>query len=651
MTKLFVKFLLSTCLVAPALSQSLVWEPIPAEDLAGFDRYLATADFGDPSGDLTDSQIARRLSQIYRQQSQLLVARADGDRDGASDVLRSMLGNMEELSEQPGIAEDGRYRELYRSVVTEHDEYALQSLERDFDDLFAMRAVVFEESGGYRTASVTRSGPKPIPVATTIPMTDHQHVDNLRDWFLLEKRSLLIRWMGRADTLFPMIETILEEEGLPDELKYLSVIESGLNPRAYSSAHAVGLWQFIRATGSAYGLEVDRWVDERMDFEKATRAAARHLKDLYRQYDNNWHVAMAGYNCSPRCIQRAIRANGGEVDFWGMYRHLNSQTRGYIPQFIAVAQILSNPGEFGLPQSLGGKGLAYDVVPVKGMLPLVTVARLAGTTTTEIKRLNPALQSSTLPPGSVPYDLRIPEGKADRFVEAFDALPEEDRTYRSTGEYVVRRGDNLSSIGSRLGVSVSYLKRSNNLRSSRIYPGQRLKLPGRGSEGGIATLVASGVHSVDWGNRTLKPIKLDIEPSQPLMASGTGTTPIRAVSTSTRNRASTQPAQRSTSTSSSTVRHRVRRGDTLSGLASRHNTTVAAIRSANGLRSNRIYRGQVLSIQPGAGRSARVHVVQRGENLVRIAERYGTTVSQIRASNSLRSTVIHPGQRLTIDSQ
>ena len=631
--------------VQPVVSQQLgrAWppplDPIPVEELAGYERYVAHLDLGSLADSLSDDQLARRFSRLYSYQSRLLMAQAAGDISEGARILRIALAEIEGLSDQPAITDNVRFRELFRSIVTEHDFYYGKHMEQEYGSVFTLREDIFEVLDRVENplAAATTPAPRAKAVKTTVPMTENQSVEQLRNWFLKERRDHLIRWMGRAETYFPAIEQILKEEGVPDELKYLAVIESGLRPKPRSPASAVGMWQFMGATGRAYGLDSDAWVDERMDPIKATRAAARHLKDLYSQYDKNWHVALAGYNCSPRCIKRAIRANGGVVDFWGMYKHLNPETRAYVPQFIAVAQIMSNPTAFGLPATVSGPAFAYDVVPVTGMLSVETIAGMVGTTEAEIQRLNPELRRNYLPPNTRPYELRIPPGSAQRFAAAFDKLPPDAK--RRAAEHVVRRGDNLGKIGNRYGVSVRDLMVANNLRRTTIYPGQHLVVPVAGGGGGEASLSIAGVRTVDWGKRVNQPIQLDFEP-KPLMAS---TTPVRQTS----QQASQSSTAASRSSASKSIRYQVRRGDTLSELAAKYATSATAIRRENNLRSSRINRGQWLTITPGKN-STIVHVVQRGENLTRIAEQYRTTVSSIRTANNLGSTTILPGQQLTI---
>ena len=631
----------------PALSQE--WQPpadpIPISELAGFDTYFLQQDLGTLEDSLSDDQLARRLSRLYRFQADLLMAEAAGNMAEAARILEKALAEVEGLANQSGIADNVRYRELYRTIVTEHDYYFGRHLESEYGAVFELRADIFAELENLEDPVATPTAPSPVvtPIRTTIPMTENRSVEQVRNWFLEQRREVLLTWMARAETYFPMIEQILAEEGLPDELKYLAVIESGLNPKARSRWHAVGMWQFMSATGRSYGLESDSWTDDRMDPVQATRAAARHLKDLYKQYDENWHVAMAGYNCSPRCIKRAIRANGGVADYWGMYRHLPKETRGYLPNFIAVAQIMSNPEAFGFPANVSGPEYAYDEIPVTGMLSVKTIARMVGATETKIKDLNPALRRNSLPPGNEPFLLRIPPGTASRFAQAFAELPEEEK---STGaQHVVRRGEFLSRIASRYGVTVSGIMQANNLRRTTIYPGQTLIVPVRGGQAGQSALAVAEIRTINWGTRVNQPIALDFDPNA--VSASRSSTPVRQASQTGSRLTVASSSSTQGQSSNDRVRHTVKRGDTLSELADKYGTSVSSIKRLNNLRGNTIRVGQRLTID-ASRKPAVIHVVRTGDNLTTIARRYNSSVSGIRSSNNLRSSRIYPGQRLTI---
>ena len=634
-------------------SQPLPPEEVPIQRLHGYDWYQDQQDLGSLSDSLSERQILRRLSRLYWYQSEILSAQANAEDEHAERLLDLAMTEIGLLAQQPNIIERPRYRELYRTILTEYEHYygvPDAEMERVYGSVYMLRADIFamhDEVEEPLLEDVTL--PELTPMVTSVPMTQNRIVEQTINYFVQKKRDVLIRWMGRADTYFPMIEQIFAEEGVPDELKYLAMVESGLNPRARSWARAAGMWQFIAQTGGAYGLRVNTWVDERMDPEKATRAAARHLKDLYEMYGNNWHVALAGYNCSPRCIKRAIAKAGGSMknppSYWDMYPYLPRETRGYVPQFIAFALIMSNPSAFGLPSQSSGPQYAYDLVPVEGMLSLKDVAEMVGTTEATIKALNPELRRGTLPPSKSAYPLRIPLNTYAQFAEAFERLPKEAK--RPVSEYVVRRGDSLGKIANKYGVSVSALKSTNNLRRSTIHPGQRLIVP-VASYSGTVTLADAQPTSVQYGTRTIRPIEI-----QPALAVNTDPTPVVRTSetttqpaTSTRQK--TTPAQ--STSSSNRITYRVRRGDTLGKIAQKYGTSVSKIKQWNNLRGTKIKTGQRLTIySSGSAQPDRiVYKVRRGDTLSRIGQKYGVSVRSIKQWNNLRGSTIKTGQRLTI---
>ena len=609
---------------------------IPVEELHGFDLYQEQRQLGSLADLLSEEQFLMHLSRLYSYQARILHAQAEGQTAQVERLLDLAMIEIGMLANQPNMIERPKYRELYRSVVVEFEAYFGAMDGDEYGSVFAVRDEIFQMHERLENPlAEDASLPTMAPIETSVPMTENRIVKSTIDYFLAEKRDVIIRWMDRADTYFPMIEQILREEGVPDELKYLAVVESGLNPRARSSAKAVGMWQFIYATGTANGLNVTTWVDERMDPEKATRAAARHLRDLYVEYGEDWHVALAGYNCSPRCIKRAMSQAGGSTknppSYWDMYNYLPRETRGFVPQFIAFALIMSNPTAFGLPARSSGHEYAYEVVRVTGMLSIADIADMLDVGESTIKALNPELRRGTLPPGSSPYPLRIPLDSYERFAEAFERLPEEAK--RPAAEYVVKRGDSLGKIARRFGISLNALMASNNLRRTRIYPGQHLVVPADGYNGTI-TLVDARPERVEYGRRINRPIAFN-----PGLAKKDTSVPVVQARLTPTSQARTR----------ATVTYQVRRGDNLSSIASKYGTTVRAIKARNGLSSDKIKAGQTLTIlRNERGTSTVVHVVSRGESLGRIASKYGTSVSALKRLNGLRSNTIHPDQRLNV---
>ena len=613
---------------------------------------MSAVDLGATAADtLSEADVLRHLGRLYRLQSDILIAQAERDADRVDAQFELAMTELGRLLDQPDILENPRFRELYRSLVTEYEKYygvPSDSLGIQRGDIFELRADMFAALNDLDAPLLEDvMMPELEPIRTTIPMTMNRLVEQSIAYLLRSPEKHLYHWLSRAETYFPMIEQIFKEEGVPDELKYLAMVESGLNPRARSWAKAAGMWQFIAATGGAYGLQVTPWVDERMDPEKATRAAARHLKDLYQMYDEDWQIAIAGYNCSPRCIKRAIRQSGkADPTFWDIYPYLPSETRNYVPMFIAAALVTSNPDAFdvNIAAVKPGPRYAYDYVPVQGMVSLEALGELAGTDAATIRALNPELRRESLPPMDDPYYVRIPHGSADRFVTAYAELPEEAR--RSSTEYVVRRGDTLSKISKRYAVSVTALMHQNGLRSTKIRVGQRLVVPVSPYEGRAAVKLA-GAEPIS--------VQYDLHAARPVMAAEATplpSTPVRRASSTSRSTTSTSSGS-SSSSSETRVVYRVRRGDNLSTIARKYGVSVRDLQRWNSLSGSKIRSGQRLYLYPsGSGASAApkqtVHTVRRGDNLTAIAKRYGVSVSNLRSWNGLSSSRIVPGQKLKL---
>ena len=478
------------------------------------------------------------------------------------------------------------------------------------------------------------------PVTPTINMTANRVVERAINDHLQNRQTLLKIWIERSHTYFPMIEEIFAEEEVPDELKYLALGESSLRPTVRSSAGAVGMWQFMYGTARASGLEINTYVDERRDPEKATRAAARHFKELYESYNGNWEMVLAGYNCSYRCITRAARRAGKSIEdnpsYWEIYPFLPRETRGFVPKFIAAALIVSNPEMYGIQAEDFGQEIAYDIVEINGMLSVEAAAILTGTDIATIRALNPELLKASLPDQAEPYALRIPLGTFDRFVRAFDNLPVEEKV--SPSEYIIVRGDTLDRIARSFETSVDELKAVNGIRGHLIHPGQKLLIPGNGISTTIA--LASREHkSMAYGENQFKPIKLRDEFQLVELSGSTDAAPLMAVTLS---------ADVEDNLMVPTI-YQVRGGDTLGIIAERFNVSVREIQQWNNVRGTTIYINQELTIHSVGATPVTTYRVQRGDNLSMIARRFGVSIESIKRRNGLRNNMIFPGQDLSIN--
>ena len=663
----FFAFALIALLTAPLLAQDAAVdiqrvEALPVQTIES--PALRSIQIASAQPDtVTNAAFLERLSVLYSYQADLMAALARNDDEAATSVLDRAMTDLGDLVQKDYLVDDPRFSSVYRVLVDEYERVygPSDTLFAAFGDIFEVRKALFAELESIEDPLLEDVAPSGLqPVGTEFPMTMNRLVESSMQFLLRERKETMQTWLRRADTYFPMIEQIFEEEGVPEELKYLAMIESGLNPRARSWAAAVGMWQFIAATGRAYDLNVNAWVDDRMDPELATRAAAKHLKDLYRMYDEDWQIALAGYNCSPRCIRRAMR-NSGKQDptFWDIYPYLPRETRNYIPTYIATSLIASNPEAYGLERGTPGPDYSYHIVPVTGMLSLSDVAAMAGTDVATIKALNPNLRRDTLPPTVGAFYLRVPVGSYESFVASYEALPEDAR--RPSGEYIVRRGDTLSGIGQQFGVSVAMIMQKNGLRSTNIRIGQRLVVPIADYSNTIPDIQFADASSsvVQYRRRVNRPILMEQQvaaaPAQTETRSASET-PIRTVSQTSSDPAPTEASTESRPEAAVRVVHTVRRGDTLSDIARQYGVPMRNIQGWNSLSGSRINVGQRLEIftdgrdAPAAAAGPITHRVQRGDTLSEIADQYDVTVSQLRQWNDIRGSNIRIGQRITIYS-
>ncbi|MBI4489499.1 MAG: transglycosylase SLT domain-containing protein [Deltaproteobacteria bacterium] len=306
----------------------------------------------------------------------------------------------------------------------------------------------------------------------SMPVVENDRVRYFVNFFCSKTRDFFERSLARSGRYVPMMAAILREEGLPEDLVYLSLIESGFSPYAYSRAKAVGPWQFIRSTGLRYGLKINGWVDERRDPLKSTRAAAAYLKDLHLQF-GEWFLAAAAYNAGEGKVEKAMNRSR-TTDFWHLSQKtfLKRETRNYVPKFIAAALIASEPEKYGFGDILYEPPLEYDEVTIKGPLRLQTIADLSNTTVERIKELNPALLRNHTPPSKEAFLMRVPAGMGEIFAQAYGLLPKSAKVRTIT--HKVRKGETLTGIAKSYRQRVSRLMEMNNLKSHRLQVGQEL---------------------------------------------------------------------------------------------------------------------------------------------------------------------------------
>jgi len=602
--------------------------------------------------DIDENQrdIMNRISAIYRLEVLAIDAQLNNDPLSTEKHITKALEKLQALiDDYPEVQNDKRFSELYRTVMTEYREFygIEESAKQVKGDIFAIHKEMFSEEN--EIVAEGYAMPENVSLnKTEVPLVQNRQVSRHLVYYTLKRPEVMQAWIDRSKVYFPMIENIMEEVGVPEELKYLAMIESGLVPHARSWAGAAGMWQFIRATGSMYGLEVNWWVDERRDPEKATRAAARHLKDLYNIW-GDWHLALANYNVSPRRLKQAIRLGGGEKSYWSAYPYLPRETRGYVPGFIAATIVATNAEEFGFDITSDAGPYDYDLVEVNGLMKLDILADAAGVTVDKLKEFNPELLRWATPPGNK-YPLKLPVGTKEQFLENYENIPKDNRS-SDIVVHTVSRGETLGRIAQKYGTTVRGLYETNENLSNIIHPGQKLMVP-----------IAPGSMNK-------------------LAASRPTNQPRNSVSSRS------QPKKRSAPANTNKLTYQVKTGDTVGHIAEWFDTEAWKIRAWNGI-GNFIRPGQSLAVyvpksktsyyrqinqlsfaekqsieqEQRAGKdvtrksfasadasgSIVNYTVRRNDTLIDIANLFNTSVSDIKQLNNLRGSRIYVGQTLKI---
>ncbi len=321
-------------------------------------------------------------------------------------------------------------------------------------------------------------------------------VQSFINFYTIQKRQQVEHMLGIGKFYFPLFEQALAANDMPLELKYLPVIESALNPNAYSRMGAAGLWQFMIGTGRIYGLEINSLVDERLDPIKSTNAAIRYLKELYSIY-GDWHLVIAAYNCGPGNVRKAISRSGGKRDYWAIYPFLPRETRGYVPIFIAATYTMEYAKEHNLCPSSVQFPVLTDTIQIRESVHFEQISAVTGIPVEELRYLNPQYRKNIIPGQYKPYDLRLPNHYLNPFIEKYDEIVQHRadeliNNRRSEIEvakassatsgsgkvtyHTVRKGQTLGHIAQRYGVSVNKLRQWNGIKGNIIRPGQRIKI-------------------------------------------------------------------------------------------------------------------------------------------------------------------------------
>jgi membrane-bound lytic murein transglycosylase D len=314
-----------------------------------------------------------------------------------------------------------------------------------------------------------------------IPLAFNDKVQYFTRYFQTSARGAFAKWLSRSERYIPMMRTVLRKEGLPEDLVYLAMIESGFSPRALSVASAVGPWQFMSATGKRYSLRINEWIDERRDPLKSTVAAALYLKELYIMFNKDWYLAAAGYNAGENKIQRAINMYNTR-DFWELSKgqYLKRETKDYVPKLLAAAIIAKEPARYGFADVAYLPPIDFDTVTIPSRTDLEVAAKACGVSTQTLKELNPELRRLSTPPDYPDYQLKIPKGAAQLFYTEFAKVPESERYTERVRHvaYRAKRKDTLTSIARKFKTTPQTIAELNNLgKKARHLNGKVLTIP------------------------------------------------------------------------------------------------------------------------------------------------------------------------------
>ncbi len=448
-----------------------------------------------------------------------------------------------------------------------------------------------------------------LPYFGDFPLGEHARVDKLIKRYSGPSKLTFSHWLERAGRYIPKIQMVFADEGIPLDLAYLAMIESGFNVRAYSWAHAAGPWQFIESTGRLYGLENDWWQDGRLDLERSTRAAAQHLKYLYKRFDGDWFLAVAAYNAGGGKIRKAIRKSNSR-DFWDLTEGsvLQEETKNYLPKLLAALSIVKNLEVFGFADLKFDEPLEYETVTLETTTDLEIIAKFCGISYRDLKELNPALKRWCTPPGTTDYHLQVPFGSAAEVRNLYTQLPKDQRA--SYHRHQIKSGDTLQGLARKYRIRVDDIIALNKIKNPR---------------------------ALQLGYNLILPLK-----------KGFTNLPSNALADSyVRSRRQT---------------YKVRSGDSLWSISQRFSVTQKELRIWNKLGwSNMLRPGQVLAVSKSGRRAVAkvkrrkgpsrklIYQVVSGDTLWDIGRQFNVATEQILRWNALsHGHVLQPGQKLTL---
>jgi membrane-bound lytic murein transglycosylase D len=492
----------------------------------------------------------------------------------------------------------------------------------------------------------------------------NQGLENIIKSFLKNRKKSFERLMAVSEYYFPVFEEALAKQNVPLEIKYLAVVESALNPKAVSKMGATGLWQFMYQTGKQYGLKIDSYVDERSDPLKASEAAAQYMTNMYRIF-GDWDLVLASYNSGPGNVSKAIRRSGGQQNYWNIRKNLPKETQGYVPAFLATMYIYEYHKEHGIvPNRATVKHFATDTIMIKKQMTFKQISDLLDVPVVQLQVLNPSYKLNVVPfYHDQNHYLRLPQEKIAVFASNEDQiyaytqheLDQRERPFQvmkaivqkdtssytiqrnsmsKTSYYKVKRGDNLTAVANKYDVSVSDIKKWNNLKSNTLAYGKSLK-------------IVTG-QSVDSSAKAEPNIDAVVSKNKSLLASESKSNKEEKINNNS-----------APLTTDSSTLYVVQKGDNLGSIAQKYEVTVAEIQEWNGLSNDTVQYGTSLQIAKTGLDSKKEltlnpvrkdieYVVLKGDNLGNIASKFGASVIDLKQWNNLPDNTITIGKTLIV---